>query len=420
VTSAGEGGSTPFRNPLTAIFYGMKNFISVRIHKCDSKKARHSFLHDLRKRIPSYAEKNYTGERVTVLVQPDGKPNDWRREQEEMYVAVKNKKLRKDTPWGLSGIVTFGEDVNPQGEQLRQFDERAKQLVARIADELGVKIRYLVRHNDESHIHYHFMLDYVKKDGSSTLHKDLKRDFYRRLQDMAANVFSDLGLRRGQSKQEKLAFVDELKQTGIFDDKLIKRIRRDILYSKRSLSELHSSMEEDLRKRKLAEQTLKKILDGKDVCKEELALVVSELAKEDVNRARDFLRKFEELQKSKRFMKGLENEIAFTADYFSRIKKALDEGKPLPLVKMPERLEKDEKALKIIKRLRAYAIRYNKLLKEEKIISEKVKKLEVQKQRLLKTLERLRKVVPEAQEFIFRLAQASYDEEQEFYHEPGQ
>lgn len=375
----------------------MKNFISVRIEPVKGAKAKHEYVHDLRKRVPSYADPNYEGERATVLFMVAGEPKTWRKEQEEAYYSrlrpagrktlegernLSHVRLRKDTPWGIRGIITFGQDVNPSPEEIKRFDEKARELVECIAERWGVKSRYLVRHNDESHIHYHFYLDYVKADGERTLRDELNprngrgREELRKLQDIAGEVFGDLGLRRGVRKEEKLAYLDELKKVGI-EESLLRRIRTAILNAK-SLRDLHLTLQEDMEEKQYLDYCLESVKEalqkGEIPEKEHIVLLSAEIAQRDPSKAREFLENYRSLVRIDEFLEKEFSSLSADMEYFARLEEALREGKPAP--------EPPSEDGKLWKRLATYVKRYNRALE---VGGEVVK----QAQRIEKTVEKL-------------------------------
>ncbi|RUM88952.1 MAG: hypothetical protein DSZ24_02400 [Thermodesulfatator sp.] len=372
-----------------------KNFVSVRIEPVKRAEAKHEFAHDLRKRIPSYADPNYPGERVTVLFLAEGDPESWRREQEEEYYSflrpagrrtaegernLSYVRLRKDTPWGIRGIITFGQDVNPAPEELKHFDRKAEELVRKIGERWGVRVRYLVRHNDESHVHYHFYLDYVKAGGERTLREELNprgrgRQELRELQDLAGDVFSSLGLRRGVRKEEKLAYLDELKKLGV-EESLLRRVRTAVLNSK-DLKDLHRTLQEDLEEKEYLDYCLlaikEDLAEGRIPEKSHVAVVSAEIARRDPEMARQFLEGYRALVDLRLSIRELSS-LSSSMEYFTRLEEALREGKPAPEPPLEDG--------RLWKRLTTYVKRYNRALE---VGGEVVK----QAQRIEKTVKKL-------------------------------
>ena len=375
-----------------------RNFISVRIQPVKGSRAKHQYLHDMRKVIPKYADPHFKEERATVLFRADGDPEKWRAEQEQEYFSrlrpvgrklsdgernLGHVRLRKDTPWGISGIITFGQDVNPDPRDLAKFDQKAKELVRRIAERWGVKARYLVRHNDESHVHYHFFLDYVQKGGERTIRDEINpfhggRRELREIQDLAGEVFSPLGLRRGVRKEEKLAYLDALKRFGI-EKSLLRQIRTSLL-CERGLSDLHREMEEDAHAGTYVQYCVDEIREAlREGClpeREHVIRVSEEIARRNPQEARKFLENYQALV---RINETLEKELSDLSsdsvwEYFSQLETSLREGRPAD--------PPPTKDGKLWKRLATYVNRYNRALQAGEEIGKRTQRIEKTIQKL--------------------------------------
>ena len=129
--------------------------------------------------------------------------------QIKRFETAKNQKIKKNANLCVSGIITFGgEDyLNKASNSLDELDKKAKEYVEKIAEKYDVEALYLVRHADEASPHYQFMLSNVKNDLSrsqTTMTTELDRTATSQLQDIAGEVFRDVGFDRGVSKKKRL------------------------------------------------------------------------------------------------------------------------------------------------------------------------------------------------------------------------
>jgi flagellar biosynthesis chaperone FliJ len=126
---------------------------------------------------------------------------------------------RKVRSWGANqdtykmGIITFSQEATDSiqsGEIDKEaLDRQALEYVHEFADRHNSKILYLVRHEDEQSPHYHFMFENFDKEQGRTI-RFLKSDL-EAVQDLAGEVFAEVGLSRGEKKLAKLTRVaDEL------------------------------------------------------------------------------------------------------------------------------------------------------------------------------------------------------------------
>jgi hypothetical protein len=83
-------------------------------------------------------------------------------------------------------------------------DARIQATAERLAAELNTELTGLVVHRDESAVHAHFQLSAVTADGYP-LAQRLNPDGTARLQDLAAEPWSDLGIGRGTPRHERIA-----------------------------------------------------------------------------------------------------------------------------------------------------------------------------------------------------------------------
>ncbi len=177
--------------------------VIIRVEPKNLLKTQMQILHDFRKRVPSYIDfsKSYLNKALIKNFS-----NDYLKKLIENFEKNKQRKFRKDGRVSLVGLIAFPGDIcdNMIFSQINAFDKAAIKVVGKISEILDVELRYIVRHCDESKIHYHFLLDYITKDFSKTIKNKLTKKFFSQLQDLAVAEFSSLGLKRGTRISEKL------------------------------------------------------------------------------------------------------------------------------------------------------------------------------------------------------------------------
>lgn len=186
----------------------MSRTVSVRIAGLTSKqKARGQRRHDLRHVVPSYALPDVI-DRVRVVV-PYQTPDElWKEAEQRVTAAIRRgerkRGLRSDTAVGISGIVTFGREAQEIIRDLspEEQDQRYRQVVEGIADSLGTSVAGLVVHLDETAPHAHFVLQGIGREGKAVRAAHSVIDI-RALQDLAGEVYADLGITRGENRIAK-------------------------------------------------------------------------------------------------------------------------------------------------------------------------------------------------------------------------
>lgn len=226
------------------------NYVSVRVKSLNKTKVKTQEKHDMRQSKISYIDIPD----FDLLFKGYVNVNHFIDRQTDNYSEIKNRKYRKDGNLGISGIITFGKDVNVDQNkkifdhkldtyisEVRYFDQLAKKTINKIAKKLnGQECFYIVRHMDESKIHYHFMLTYMNRDGITAAGKLKKKDLSE-LQDIAGEVFGKAGLQRGKHIAERL---NDYNAAGA------KRLN----IRNKSVSELHATYRRDI---KIAEEKVK-------------------------------------------------------------------------------------------------------------------------------------------------------------------
>ena len=192
----------------------MAGMVSVRIKGLKANQGEGQRAHDARTagQVPNYVDIERT-DHNQVLLGGMSSPilKDSLFEQSQRIRKATRKAPRKDANFFLGGILTFDKSarelVNRQSP-----DALAEKFVNDLAAQYGVKVIYLVRHSDESTIHYHFLLENINEQGRAVTNK-LNRQALARLQDKAGEVFSEIGLSRGIKKIERLAKGEDYSKT---------------------------------------------------------------------------------------------------------------------------------------------------------------------------------------------------------------
>jgi hypothetical protein len=176
--------------------------VSFRIKNLKSGEASGALAHDFRRKVPNYVDRSETS-RNAIL---DGGPPDIPasiRDQGERVKARTGKKIRKDANLFLSGILTFSKDARGLVNATPP-DQRAREFARQFAEKNRVKLLYLIRHSDETTVHYHFMTENISSEGESAKNK-LSPPVLSKWQDVAGQVFSPVGIGRGTPKVERIA-----------------------------------------------------------------------------------------------------------------------------------------------------------------------------------------------------------------------
>jgi len=136
------------------------------------------------------------------------------------YKKNHGKSLPRNSNNMLDGIITFGvDDVDKDSRTLTQeendelnkinleeMDRSARNYLKDLEKEYGIKVNYMVRHQDEKTIHYHFSAtSYDFKNHKSMTSNFKKRDMSKmgeKIQDLVAKSYENLGFKRGKSKSK--------------------------------------------------------------------------------------------------------------------------------------------------------------------------------------------------------------------------
>ena len=158
-------------------------------------------------------------------------------------IIPKNQGWKKNTPAFVAGIITFSREaqlriegfprrfdnlaesaqsvVEEKDEDYRisieELDQLAIKFVREFERRYRVKAVYLIRHLDETAPHYHFLFENLRDNGKmlsntfvkpSVIKKGKARPYQiniQEVQDLAGEVFSEIGILRGETKEERLA-----------------------------------------------------------------------------------------------------------------------------------------------------------------------------------------------------------------------
>ena len=232
------------------------NFVSTRIKARGSAAAVQGIMHDTRYTVPGYLRRDpevvfYSFEEDFSTKLGGNKTLDLKeycrdlimtsvKQQQARYSEKVKQKADLKGNWSITGIITFSEgsvkDV-PNDKLL----ELGKKAVRKISAELGVKPLYVSLHLDEKTPHLHYQLENLNRETGRTVARTIKKPVLSKLQDIAGDVFSEIGLKRGQSREttgRRYKTVaeghrEELKQ----NEKRIAEMREEIKMYKEELKE---------------------------------------------------------------------------------------------------------------------------------------------------------------------------------------
>jgi len=134
--------------------------------------------------------------------------------------------IRSDGAIGVRGIITFSAEAQPDIEALsiEEQDRRYVEAAEAIADRLGTTLAGLVVHRDESAPHAHFTLHGYGLDGKP-VSKAMNVPALRELQDVVAEPYADMGIRRGKPKKMRIA---EGEDPSTYINRTVGELHRDL------------------------------------------------------------------------------------------------------------------------------------------------------------------------------------------------
>lgn len=140
----------------------------------------------------------------------------------------------------LSGLIAFGKDANANQLDRKEMDNNAKNYLLDFCSSHNVETLYLVRHEDEATVHYHFVTTNYDDQLYKTLSFD--RNALRKEQDAIGVAFESMGLKRGLDKQARLKQVAERLELELVDGKYDPEVWSQANVIHRSVKQLHEDL----------------------------------------------------------------------------------------------------------------------------------------------------------------------------------
>ena len=193
-----------------------EKYVSTRIKAVGSSKAVQGLMHDTRFTVPGYLrrapEVKFHSFDENFTIGFNGEKNDEIkaycrssimdsvREQQAVYKEKVGQKADLEGNWAITGILTFSEH-SVDGVDNDKLLDLGKKTVQKIAAELNVKPLYISLHLDEKTPHLHYQLENLNRETGRTVARTIKKPTLSKLQDIAGEVFSEIGLKRGQNRE---------------------------------------------------------------------------------------------------------------------------------------------------------------------------------------------------------------------------
>lgn len=187
----------------------------------------------------STPEKNIIGQ--IIFKQMKKKFEKMETEIKKIYREDTNKTIPNNSKFFQEGVITFGANESTRNEReffeqdikgltdeevkfirekdKQEMDKAASNFIKKFEEEHGVKVLYLVCHEDEKTPHYHFAFsnfDFDKKRMLGLNKRELI-DFNKKLQTNVADSFSSLGFERGK---ETLGTVKQKTKSQKLNDEI--------------------------------------------------------------------------------------------------------------------------------------------------------------------------------------------------------
>lgn len=140
----------------------------------------------------------------------------------------------------LRGIIGFGQDAKANFLSHQLMDQCARDYVNKLCENHNLEALYLVRHMDETAVHYHFVTTNYNFGNHKTLR--LTRDDLRKEQDKIGEAFSPLGLSRGVDKQERLKQAALKLDQPLENGKYSADVWKEANVINRSVKQLHEDL----------------------------------------------------------------------------------------------------------------------------------------------------------------------------------
>ena len=199
----------------------MNNFINVRLQAYNHTKQLNILKHNTRK-IQSLSEQDKS--KTNYIVLDDGQlfdieedfakdtyyntlkkfyDKDRKEHNEKMYERKKRNLTNQQASW-MEGVFTFIEAIKSDlGNKytIEDLSRVANNCAQDLAKQMGSELKYLVLHQDETTLHFHFALKNFNDSGHSIFHKIKHKDILSKIQDLGFKHFGELGMDRGISKE---------------------------------------------------------------------------------------------------------------------------------------------------------------------------------------------------------------------------
>ena len=192
----------------------MSMTVSVRVEHRDKSRSAGQRNHDLRKsHVPAYVDKSRS-QYNSVLIEPLAS-SELEKLVSERRIG-KKRKLRSDAAIATTGILTFGREAHQViaslsiDEQNELIMKACKSVVAEFDNELTG----LVIHRDEQSVHAHFQTCSWNRNGLANS-KVITPELASKLQDAAGACFSEYGIGRGISKEERIKNGEKPKHKSV-------------------------------------------------------------------------------------------------------------------------------------------------------------------------------------------------------------
>jgi|APLak6261667961_1056064.scaffolds.fasta_scaffold02349_2 hypothetical protein len=203
----------------------MANFVSVRISNKFEMKSEltHDFHNSHNRKIsdkPNFVIKGDGSvtpfyrdvtEKISItdIIKTHGEVIDLAKSD---YKEHHPRAMKSNTNLEYSGIITFGNDDKTLSRSevdsldQKQLDANALKFVQNFAQKNGVKLEatYVVKHCDESMIHYHFKFIAYDFDKHEVMRGRMNPQFLAELQDLAGECFKPSGFVRGIKKFDRI------------------------------------------------------------------------------------------------------------------------------------------------------------------------------------------------------------------------
>ncbi len=191
-------------------------FVCARIEAVSASVGIRQFRHDTREECPPYLKgpsdvlvndrwgcfknRRIQGRRAVEGIRRLFWEIEKVKEEQRMdYREFHGKRLPGNTRPFARAVLVFSREVDQV--PLNTLYEAAEELFLRLASETNMPFIYLAMHMDEKRVHFHCLLQNYDYESHKTVIRSLDRGFFSKLQDLAEEIFSHLGFRRGIPKK---------------------------------------------------------------------------------------------------------------------------------------------------------------------------------------------------------------------------